>query len=54
MENNGRTLKTESCSGNCGKVLTQWVVSGGACKCGDCKDSESRKVSGWTAQNSKD
>ena len=52
-EINGRTLKTEQCSGACGKILTQWVAKeNGKCLCGECKDSQSRASNGWTPSNS--
>jgi hypothetical protein len=53
LEINGRILKTEVCSGTCGKTLTQWVSKeNGKCKCGECNDKQSRNANGWTPSNS--
>jgi hypothetical protein len=53
IEINGRVLKTEQCSGSCGKMLAQWVAKdGGKCICGECKDALSRQRNGWTPANS--
>lgn len=55
LEIGGRILKTETCSGTCGKTIQQWVPkSGGKCKCSDCRDAESRQQHGWTPANSID